>query len=184
MNDSLPHSFQCLRVDVRQIIRHGVPSGAETALYTVGIIGYNIYRRDVGNLIERDVVVGNHPSFAHRKIATKPCLAGCLPYFLQHFGRVLSRHSFLIELSALTADHIQQNAETWTRIQTEVACKILGTQRPAIFIVFNVRPTWCTPVFGIETNEVYTDFQLLVGTDQTQSPSSRLRHWLRRWPQG
>ena len=78
---------------------------------------------------------------------------------------ILHGHTLTIELSALSAHHIEQNAVTRLIIRRFVLAPVLSTQSPGVTIVLNVSPLWSSPVLGIEAHEVDSDLwiQFLVG---------------------
>ena len=146
------------------IIVHGVPGRTENALLAIRIIGDDIYRRNLSLLVDRNMIIGNHTAIALRKVRTKTSLAGCSPNLLHNATSILHRHALTVELGALTAYHIQKDAIARIVTLWFVLAPILGTQSPTVAIVLNISPLRCSPVFGIETYEIYTyvRIQLLV----------------------
>src|SRR3712207_9418035 len=91
------------------IIGQRMPRRSEAALLTIGVIRDNIDGRNTGHLIDGNVVVGDRSAVALGEIARVAGLTGGLPYLLYYLRSVLHRHLLTIELSALPANHIEQD---------------------------------------------------------------------------
>ena len=110
------------------------------------------------------MIVSNHSAIALREVRAETSLAGCSPNLLHDAAGILHGHALTVELGTLSAHHIEEDSETWIISLWLVLAPVLRTQCPSIAIILNISPLRCSPVFGIETYEIYADvrIQLLV----------------------
>src|SRR3712207_80345 len=152
------------------IIGQRMPRRSEAALLTIGVIRDNIDGRNTGHLIDGNVVVGDRSAVALGEIARVAGLTGGLPYLLYYLRSVLHRHLLTIELSALPANHIEQDTVTGLVTFRKMAAPVLCAQGPRVRIVGHAGPLRRTPVLGVETYEVNSQMgrqPLSVGMEQS-----------------
>ena len=134
-----------------------MPCRTERTLGAIGIKGDNVYRRNLGFLVKRHMVVGNHSAVAFRKETTITCGTCSTPYLLNNVGGKGFRHAFAIELSPNATHQIQQYSVTRFVTSRQVCGEMLRAKRPSIFAIFLSAPFWRAPIFGIKAHKVYTN---------------------------
>jgi hypothetical protein len=94
------------------VVMDGVPRRTEATLSAVGVIVDDVDAGDAGDFIHRTVIISNSASIFQREIATIACCGCTLPDTLYYVIGIILGIAFLIETSALTAYHIEEDAIT------------------------------------------------------------------------
>ena len=84
----------------------------EAALLAVGIIGDDVDAGDLRHGVHRDVVIGDGNAQLLGEATAIAYDLSRLPHLIDHACGILHGHAFLIELGALAAYHVEQDAKT------------------------------------------------------------------------
>ena len=117
--EGLAYGLESVAVYVLHVVVDGVPRGTEGASLAVGIVGNDV---DAGNLcllVDGQVVIGDVVALVLGKETGEACHAGCVPYLAYHLGRIVERHTLLIEAGALATNHVEKDAVAVSRLSVE-----------------------------------------------------------------
>ena len=159
MDEGLTHSLEGVAVDMGHIVIDGVPRRAEGTLGTVRIIGDDIDAGDLRHTIHGQMVVSDATTFTSREETAKAYDLRSTPHLIDDAAGIAKGELFLIELRTLTTNHIEKDAITGlVTIHVGISSPVLGTKGPSVTRVVGIFPLREAPVFGIEAEEVDSDF--------------------------
>ena len=93
-------------------IVEGMPRRTEDALFAIGIVRDNIDAGDLGNFVHREVIISDIATRLRGETTAVPHDLSSTPHLINNASRMLHGHALLIELSALTTYHVEQDAKT------------------------------------------------------------------------
>ena len=139
-------------VDVVHRIVHGVPCGCKACL---GIVSYDVDAGDAGNLVDGQMVVGDHSTIGIGEPLAIAAGMSSSPHLIHDVLGKIFRISFAMEAGILATHHIKQYAKAGI-----VVCRvwhtspILRTETPGDALGRLLIVGMGTIVFGIEEDDV------------------------------
>ena len=128
----------------------------------VGIEGDDVNRGNAGDIVHRQVVIGDESArFLHEVIAGLGQSRG-IPY-LRHDGLgIAQREALKVEAIVGTAHHVEEDAVARFVVGGDVFAPVLRTEAEGALVVALVfgRPIGSAVVFCVEANEIYADLRI------------------------
>ena len=135
MNKGLADGLKGVTVDVGHIVGDGVPRRTKGTLLTIRIVWNDVDTWNLGHTVYGHMIVSNRYTLFLREIAAETNGLGRTPHLVYHTTGITKRLLFLIELSPLAANHIEQDAITGRiTIDMRIGSPILGTKGPCVAI--------------------------------------------------
>ena len=110
--EGLAYGLESVAVYVLHVVVDGVPRGTEGAGLAVRIIRYDVDARNLGLLVDWQMVVGNRVALVIREETAEACHTGSSPHFANYVGSIVKRHALLIESGSFATHHVEKDAIT------------------------------------------------------------------------